>query len=83
MVKDVRFTTPKFRPSLEDDPKTHKPHKIRLSKHWEAQLETIKQLKEINPKIGKIRIAKIIKETGYKISPSTVFHLLTVLKKPV
>lgn len=65
--------------SLEDDPKTRKPHRTRPSKHL-SQLKTIKQLKNIDPRLGKIRIAKILKETGYKISPSTVSRISRLLK---
>lgn len=66
--------------TLEDDLKTRKPHKLRISKHKTAQLETIKKLKNIDPRLGKIRIAKILKEMGYKISSSTVSRILSSLK---
>lgn len=62
--------------SLEDNFKTRKPHKLRASKHKRKQLETIAKLKNIDPRLGKIRIAKILKETGYKISSSTVGRIL-------
>lgn len=62
--------------ALEDNLKTRKPHKVRLSKYQTAQLETVRKLKEVNPKIGKVRIAKILKELDYKISPATVTRLL-------
>lgn len=80
-----RFT-PDSLQSLEDDLKTRKPHKTRFSKHKQAQLETIKKLKYVNPRLGKIRIAKILKELGYSISPSTVSRisrLLNTIKKPI
>lgn len=67
--------------ALEDNLKTRKPHKVRLSKHQTAQLETVRKLKEVNPKIGKVRIAKILKELDYKISSSTVGRILSALKK--
>lgn len=67
--------------SLEDDKKNRKPHKTRVSKHGILHLETIKKIKEVNPKIGKVRIAKILKELGYRISPSTVSRILSILKK--
>lgn len=67
--------------SLEDDTKTRKPHRLRLSKHQEAQVETIKKLKAVNSKLGKIRIAKILKEMGYSISPSTITRILMNLKE--
>ena len=62
--------------TLEDNLKTRKPYKTRISKHKIIQLETIKQLKKLDPRLGKIRIAKILKETGYKISSSTVGRML-------
>ncbi|OGH24465.1 MAG: hypothetical protein A3B47_01580 [Candidatus Levybacteria bacterium RIFCSPLOWO2_01_FULL_39_24] len=62
--------------TLEDDLKTRKPHRIRTSNHKTAQLETIRQLKNIDPRLGKLRIAKIIRETGYRISSSTVGRIL-------
>lgn len=62
--------------TLEDNFKTRKPHKMRTSKHKKNQLETIKKLKDVDPRLGKTRIAKILKETGYKISSSTVGRML-------
>lgn len=62
--------------TLEDDKKTRKPHKLRISEHLTLQLETIKKLKDVNPRIGKIRIAKILKELGYNVSPSTITRIL-------
>jgi putative transposase len=70
----------RFEPSnlrtLEDDFKTRRPHRTRISKHKAAQFETIKKLKDTDLRLGKIRIAKILKETGYRISSSTVGRLL-------
>jgi len=66
--------------TLEDDFKTRKPHKTRVSKHKKQQLETIKKLKNIDPRLGKTRIAKILRETGYKISSSTVARILKKYK---
>lgn len=66
--------------TLEDNLKTRKPHKTRLSKHVLAHLETVKKLKSINPRLGKIRLTKILKETGYSISPATVSRILKKTK---
>lgn len=66
--------------SLEDDLNTRKPNKTRFSKHKHAHLETIKKLKGVNPRLGKVRIAKILKEMGYKISPSTITRILSTIK---
>ncbi|MBI2613503.1 MAG: helix-turn-helix domain-containing protein [Candidatus Levybacteria bacterium] len=66
--------------SLEDDFRTRKPRKTRFSKHQQAQLETVKKLKDVNPRLGKVRIAKILREMGYKISPSTITRLLKLLQ---
>jgi putative transposase len=62
--------------TLEDDLKTRRPYRIRISKHKTVQLETIKQLKKLDPRLGKTRIAKILQETGYRISSSTVGRIL-------
>lgn len=69
--------------TLEDDSKTRKPHRARASKHAKVQLETVRKLKEVNPRLGKVRISKILKESGYKISPSTVLRISRLLKKSV
>jgi putative transposase len=61
---------------LEDNLKTRKPHKTRVSKHKKEQLETIRRLRSTDPRLGKIRIAKILEETGHKISSSTVGRIL-------
>jgi len=62
--------------TLEDDFRTRKPHKIRVSKRKTALFETIIKLKNINPSLGKSRITKILKEAGYEISSSTVGRML-------
>lgn len=62
--------------TLEDNLKTRRPYKVRVSRHRAMQLETIKKLKNIDPRLGKIRIAKILRETGYEISSSTVGRIL-------
>jgi transposase len=77
----------RFRPdnllTLEDNKKSRRPQKLRSSKHLATQLETVRKLREVNPKIGKVRIAKILKEMGYSISPSTISRILSAFKKPV
>ena len=62
--------------SLEDDLKSRRPHKLRTSNYQATQIETIRRLKNLAPRIGKIRITKILRETGSKISSSTVGRLL-------
>ena len=69
--------------TLEDDYGNRKPHKLRTSKHKAIQLETIKKLKDINQRLGKIRIVRILKETGYIISGSTVGRMLKDIKDQV
>lgn len=64
--------------SLEDDFKTRRPHKTRVSKYKTA-LGSIKKLKEINPNIGKVKITKVLTEIGYQISSSTVSRMLKKL----
>lgn len=75
-----RFSSDNLK-TLEDDLKTRKPHRARISKHKIAQLETINKLKNIDPRLGKFRIAKILKETGYEISSSTVGRIISALKQ--
>jgi putative transposase len=70
-----RFDPSNFQ-TLEDDFKTRRPRRVRISRHKALQLETIRKLKSKNPQFGKIKIAKIIKKTGYRISSSTVGRLL-------
>lgn len=62
--------------TLEDHFATRRPHKVRISKHKAMRFETIQLLKKLDPRLGKTRIAKILKETGYKISSSTVARML-------
>jgi transposase len=70
----------RFEPSnlktLEDDFKTRRPHGLRISKHKQVYSNAVKRLKEMNPHMGKVRIANILKRTGYKISSSTVGRIL-------
>lgn len=68
--------------TLEDDFKTRRPHRIRVSKHKTTQLETIKKLRNIDSRLGKTRIARILRETGYQISSSTVGRILRQTNKP-
>lgn len=68
--------------SLEDDKRTRRPRRLRSSKHSIAHLETIRKLKGVNPRIGKVKIAKILKELGFRISPSTITRILSTLKNP-
>jgi len=66
--------------ALEDNYGSRKPHNIRTSKHKARQLQTIKRLKNTDPRLGKIKIAKILKKTGYEISSSTVGRILRNIK---
>jgi transposase len=74
-----RFSPGNLR-TLEDDYANRKPHKLRVSEHKANQLETIRNLKVLNSSLGKTRIAKILKETGYEISSSTVGRILKNIK---
>lgn len=62
--------------TLEDDWKNRKPHMVRKPKYTPYQVDSIKKLKVINPKIGKNIISLILKETGTPLSPSTVSRIL-------
>jgi len=62
--------------TLEDNLKTRKPHRVRRPKYTPSYVENIKQLKEVNPKIGKTIISRILKEAGVPLSSSTVTRIL-------
>jgi putative transposase len=62
--------------TLEDDFKNRKPHKLRAPQKRPEQIEAIKKLRELNPQLGKTKIAKILQGIGYKISSSTVGRIL-------
>lgn len=62
--------------TLEDNLKTRKPHRVRRPKYTPSHIESIKQLKAVNPKIGKTIISRILKETGTSLSSSTVTRIL-------
>ena len=66
--------------TLEDNPKTRKPHRLRTPKYTPSHIENIKLLKEVNPKIGKNIISRILKETGVSLSSSTVSRILQKYK---
>lgn len=67
--------------TLEDDFKTRRPHKVRNPKYTSSHIEIIKQLKEVNPKIGKTNISLILNEIKVKLSSSTVSRIISALKK--
>jgi len=66
--------------SLEDDFKTRKPHSARISKHEMLHFEIIRQLKKLDPKLGRIKISKILEKVGYRISSSTVSRILKAVR---
>lgn len=66
--------------SLEDDFKTRKPHSVRISKHEILHFEIIRQLKKLDPKLGRIKISKILEKVGYRISSSTVSRILKAVR---
>jgi putative transposase len=67
--------------TLEDDFKTRKPHRLRISMQRIKNREIIRTLKNIAPKMGKIRITGVLKGTGRKISASTVGRILKANKR--
>ena len=69
--------------TLEDNLKTRKPHRFRRPKYTLSHVKNINQLKNINPKIGKTNISRILKEANIPLSPSTVSRILSTLKKPI
>jgi hypothetical protein len=69
------------RTALEDDLGTRRPHKLRTSMLELKHRETIRLLKNVAPNMGKIRISKILRETGHTISASTVGRILKANKR--
>lgn len=67
--------------TLEDDLKTRSPHRVRKPKYTLSHIANIKKLKEVNPKLGKTNISRILKETGITLSPSTVNRIISAFKK--
>lgn len=67
--------------TLEDDTKTRRPHTLRKPKYTPYQAGAIHQLKQINPKIGKMTISRILKEIDSPLSPSTITRILSTLNK--
>jgi len=62
--------------SLEDNKSNRRPKSVRSPKYTKADVDTIKKLKEINPRVGKIAITKTLAKKGIKISSSTVGRIL-------
>ena len=74
----------RFNPSkpqtLEDDKKNRRPKTTRTPKYTNEVVDSIKRLKEINPRVGKILITKVLAEKGLKISSSTVGRILKAIR---
>ena len=66
--------------SLEDNKSNRRPKSVRSPKYTKADVDTIKKLKEINPRVGKIAITKTLAKKGIKISSSTVGRILKLIK---
>src|SRR3989344_1509827 len=66
--------------SIEDNKSNRRPKSVRSPKYTKADVDTIKKLKEINPRVGKIAITKTLAKKGIKISSSTVGRILKLIK---
>jgi len=74
-----RRYNPKNLQSLEDRPKT--PKRVRTPQWGYEQLERVRTLREEYPFWGKEKLALLLKQEGYSLSPSTVGRILTYLKR--
>ena len=71
---------PKNPLTLEDNAKNRKPHRLRKPKYTAENIKDISDLKKLNPKLGRIRISKILKKKGSALSSSTVERIISGLK---
>jgi|SRR3989344_5638335 len=67
--------------TLEDDTKNRKPHTIRKPSYTSEQIEDVFMLKDVDSRLGRVLITKILKEKGHRISSSTVSRILKRDKK--
>jgi transposase InsO family protein len=66
--------------SLEDDPRTRRPHRVRHPATPAAVVERIRALRAEYPRWGKAKLAVLLGREGIRISPSTIGRLLQRLK---
>lgn len=66
--------------SLEDDPKTRRPERVRTPTTQVAIVERILSLREEYPRWGKEKIAVLLRKEGYTISISSVGRTIKRLK---
>lgn len=66
--------------SLEDDPKTRRPHRLRTPTTPIEIVEKTKLLREIYPRWGKEKIAILLQREGHQVSVSTVGRTIKRLK---
>lgn len=71
---------PKNLKSLEADPTTRRPHRIRIPITQVSIVSRIQSLREQYPRWGKEKIARLAWREGYEVSVSTVGRTITRLK---
>lgn len=69
--------------TLEDDKKNRRPKVLRKPTYTLREIEEVKKFKEVNPRVGKVLITKILKDKGIKLSTATVGRILYVISNPV
>lgn len=72
---------PKNLKSLEADPKTKRPHTVRVPMTAPYLVLLIQTLREQYPRWGKEKIARLVWKEGYTVSVSTVGRTITRLKE--
>lgn len=72
---------PKNLKSLEENPQTRRPHRVRVPTTDPYLVELIQSLREKYPRWGKEKIARLIWKRGHQISVSTVGRTITRLKE--
>lgn len=71
---------PKNLKSLEADPTTRRPHRIRIPTTPASVISCIQSFREQYPRWGKEKIARLVWREGYTVSVSTVGRTITRLK---
>jgi transposase InsO family protein len=71
---------PRRLPSLEDDRRSRRPHRVRQPQTASPLVARIRQLREQYPRWGKLKLAALLRREGATISASTVGRTLTRLR---
>lgn len=75
-----RRYNPRRLESLEDDPRSRRPRRVRQPQTPPEVVERIRALREAQPRWGKEKLAVLLRREGIRISPSTIGRILTRLK---